>query len=152
MTAKQRIQLRSVEAQATAMLAELDPRVILPSAEKQAELGIAEETLLIPVGPYRAITMNAKTAGGWAIKVFDTSSGNLVPVWEETKELSDDQAISVALGAAIVSLRAQLAFTGADTLPDDQSAVMKAQLAILQPRHAQLVNRGIDSFEFENIG
>ena len=149
MSAKQRLQLQRVEAQATALMAELDPRVILPAADKQVELGIAEETLLIPVGPRRAITMSAKEDGGWAIKEFDTSTGNLVPVWEETKELDDEKAISSALGAALVSLKAQLAFTGADALPDDQAVVMNAQLDFLEPRHAQLIKRGLGSFEFE---
>ena len=149
MSAKQRLQLQRVEAQATALMAELDPRVILPAADKQVELGIAEETLLIPVGPRRAITMSAKEDGGWAIKEFDTSTGNLVPVWEETKELNDEKAISSALGAALVSLRSQLAFTGADALPDDQAIVMNAQLGFLEPRHAQLTKRGLGSFEFE---
>ena len=149
MSAKQRLQLQRVEAQATALMAELDPRVILPAADKQAELGIAEETLLIPVGPRRAITMSAKEDGGWAIKEFDTSTGNLVPIWEDAKDLNDEKAITSALGAALVSLKAQLAFTGADALPDDQAVVMNAQLSFLEPRHAQLTKRGLDSFEFE---
>ena len=152
MTANQRRQLQSVEPQTTALVAELDPRVILPSVEKQQELGIAEETLLVPVGPRRAITMNAKVDGGWTIKEFDTSSGNLVPVWEETSPLTDDLAIRAVLNAAIVSLKAQLAFTDSDALPDDQAAVMNAQLTILEPRLAQLIKRGLDSFEFETLG
>ena len=151
MSAKQRRQLQNVEAQATALMAELDPRVILPSADKQQELGIAEETLLIPVGPRRAITMSAKLDGGWAIQEFDTSSGNLVPVWQEAKDLTDEKAISSALGAAIVSLKAQLASTGAEAPPEDQAAVMTAQLALLQPRHAQLTSKGLGSFEFETL-
>lgn len=146
MTAKQRLQLQRVEAKATALMAELDPRVILPAADKQAELGIAEETLLIPVGPRRAVTMSANNDGGWAIIEFDTSSGNLVPVWNDSKADTDEKAIASALGASIDSLKTQLA----DEVPEDQAQVMQAQLAILEPRFAQLKSKGLDSFEFES--
>lgn len=146
MTAKQRLQLQRVEAKATALMAELDPRVILPAADKQAELGIAEETLLVPVGPRRAVTMSANEDGGWAIKEFDTSTGNLVPVWDDSKADTDEKAITSALGASIESLKSQLA----SDVPADQAQVMQAQLAILQPRFVQLSTRGLESFEFES--
>ncbi len=131
------------------MVAELEPRVILPSAEKQKALGIAEETMLIPVGPRRAITACATASGEWSITEFDTSSGDLVPLWQEKGELDEGLVIAVVLGAAVGSLQEQLELTGADAVAAEQREQLTFQHAVLKARHTQLVEQGLDSFEFE---
>ena len=151
MNAKQKHQLQGVEEILLAMVAELSPRVIQLTAEKQAELGISEESFLIPVGLRRALTVSALENGHWLVKEFDTSAGTLAPVWEESGELTYGLVVSVVLGASIGSLEEQLAFTGADAVPQDQRAQMEQVLALLRSRHAMLVEEGIESFEFEPI-
>ena len=66
-------------------------------------------------------------------------------------QINTPELIRAVLNAAILSLKTQLAFTDSDAVPDDQAAVMNAQLAILEPRLAQLIKRGLDSFEFETL-
>lgn len=131
------------------MVAELEPRVILPSEEKQKALGIAEETMLIPVGGRRAITACATLTGDWSITEFDTTSGELVPLWQEKGELANDLVIAVVLGAAVGSLQEQLELTGADAVTTEQRETLTFQHAVLKARHTQLVEQGLDSFEFE---
>ena len=140
MTANQRSQLRSIENTLSAMVAELQPRVILPDADKQKELGLAEETMLVPVGARRAITASPMGNAGWSIQEFDTSAGTLIPIWKEDGELTESLVISVVLGAAVGSLQEQI--EAGDT-------ALKAVHALLKARHAQLIDQGLDSFEFE---
>jgi hypothetical protein len=143
MTAKQRSQLQGIENVLSAMVAELQPRVIMPDASKQKALGIADETMLVPVGNRRAITANATPKGGWAIQEFDTSSGELVPIWKEDGELTDELVIAVVLGAAVGSLQEQIELGG------DDAVMLSGVHAILTARHSQLIDQGLESFEFE---
>jgi hypothetical protein len=143
MTAKQRRQLQNVENILSAMVAELQPRVIMPAADKQKALGLAEETMLVPVGKGRALTASPLDKGGWSIQEFDTSSGGLVPIWKEDGDLPDDLVIAVVLGAAVGSLQEQVEQGG------DDKAELEALHAVLKARHTQLVEQGIESFEFE---
>lgn len=131
------------------MVAELEPRVILPSAEKQKALGIAEETMLIPVGARRAITACPTATGDWAITEYDTSSGDLVPLWQEKGALDEGLVIAVVLGAAVGSLQEQLELSGAEAITGEQREQLTFQHAVLKARHTQLVEQGLDSFEFE---
>jgi hypothetical protein len=143
MTAKQREQLQGVENILSAMVAELQPRVILPSADKQLALGIAEETMLVPVGARRAITASPLEKGGWSIQEFDTSTGGLVPIWKEDGDLSDELVIAVVLGAAVGSLQEQVELGGED------KPALESLHTLLKARHTQLIENGLDSFEFE---
>ena len=133
------------------MVAELSPRVVVLSAEKQAELGLAEEVLLIPVGRRRAITVSAQGNGHWSVKEFDTSAGTLVSLWEESGELRDDLVVSVVLGASVGSLEEQLALSGLDAVAESEREHTEQVLALLRSRHTTLVEKGIESFEFEPI-
>jgi hypothetical protein len=151
MTASQRRQLQGLEDIVTAMVAELSPRVILPTPEKQEELGIAEETMLIPVAKRRAITLNANLDGGWSVKEFDTSAGTLIPVWARETERSGDIVIEVVLAAAVNSLKQQLAVVGDDAVAVDERPQLKAVVKILEDRHATLLRDGLASFEFEQV-
>jgi hypothetical protein len=151
MDAKQKHQLQGVEEILLAMVAELSPRVIQLTAEKQAELGISEESFLIPIGLRRAITVSTMANGHWLVKEFDTSASTLVPVWEESGDLGYGLLVSVVLGAAIGSLEEQLAFIGSDTVPQEERGQMEQMLALLRARHTTLLEEGIESFEFEPI-
>lgn len=151
MTASQKRQLQNLEELLSAMVAELSPRVILPTAEKQAELGIAEETMLIPVAKRRAITLNATLEGGWAVKEFDTSTGSLIPVWEHETERGGDVVIEVVLASAVKSLKSQLAASGADAVDTEERPQLAQVLSVLESRHATLLADGLESFEFEPI-
>ena len=151
MTASQRRQLQGLEDIVTAMVAELSPRVILPTPEKQEELGIAEETMLIPVAKRRAITLNANLEGGWSVKEFDTSAGTLIPVWARETERPGDVVIEVVLAAAVNSLKAQLSVVGDDAVAVDERPQLKAVLKLLEDRHATLLKDGLASFEFEQV-
>lgn len=150
MDAKQKHQLQGVEEILLAMVAELSPRVIQLTAEKQAELGASEESFLIPIGS-RAIIVSVMPNSHWLVKEFDTTAGTLVPVWEESGELTYALVVSVVLGAAIGSLEEQLAFTGATAVPYDQRRQMEQVLSLLRSRHTTLIEQGIESFEFEPI-
>ena len=143
MTAKQRRQLATVENILSAMVSELEPRVIMPSADKQKALGLAEETMLVPVGSRRALTASPLDKGGWSIQEFDTSAGGLTPIWKEDGELPDDLVIAVVLGAAVGSLQEQVELDG------DDKAQLEALHVVLKARHTQLIEQGIESFEFE---
>ncbi len=127
------------------MVSELQPRVILPDADKQKELNLAEETMLVPVGARRAITASPMGAAGWSVQEFDTSSGALVPIWKEDGELTESLVIAVVLGAAVGSLQEQIE-QGGDT------ASLEALHALLKARHTQLIDHGLESFEFETAG
>jgi hypothetical protein len=151
MDAKQKHQLQGVEEILLAMVAELSPRVIQLTAEKQAELGVSEESFLIPIGSRRAITVSVMPNGHWMVKEFDTGAGTLIPVWQESGELTYALVVSVVLGAAIGSIEEQLAFTGATAVPLTQRAQMEQILALLRSRHTTLIEQGIESFEFEPI-
>ena len=133
------------------MVAELSPRVIMPTPEKQEELGIAEETMLIPVAKRRAITLNANLEGGWSVKEFDTTAGTLIPVWARETERPGDVVIEVVLAAAIKSLGDQLAVVGDDAVAVGERPQLKALLKLLEDRHATLLKDGLASFEFEPI-
>ena len=143
MTANQRSQLRSIENTLSAMVAELQPRVILPDADKQNALGLAEETMLVPVGARRAITASPMGMGEWSIQEFDTSGGALVPMWKEEGELTESLLIAAVLGAAVGSLQEQI-----EQGVDDRLA-FQALHALLKARHTQLIDQGLESFEFE---
>jgi hypothetical protein len=149
MTARQRRQLQNVEEMVGAMVAEFEPRVISPSAEIQASLGLADETMLFSVGPTRAITVCATNDGDWSIKEFDTSSGTLVPIWDETGALEDSMVASVVLGATIGSIEEQLAGKGAKAVDAELREPLTVQLALLRTRHAVLSEKGFESFEIE---
>jgi hypothetical protein len=149
MTASQRRQLQNVEDMVGAMVAELEPRVISPSAEKQKALGLADETMLFSVGPTRAITLSAAIDGGWSIKEFDTSSGDLVPIWDETGELEDTMVPAIVLGATIGSLEEQLAATGDKAVERELRDPLTTLLFILRNRHATLTEHGIGHFDIE---
>ena len=150
MTAKQKRLLQGVEEIVGAMVAELNPRVIVASEEKQAELGIAEETMLIPVGPRRVITLCATEAGDWSLKEFDTNTGSLVQVREEVGDLGNN-LVGAVLGAVVTSLQWQLALRGADSVTTEARIEIKRNLAELEPRQARLAKEGIGSFEFEPV-
>jgi hypothetical protein len=151
MTALQKRQLQNLEELVSAMVAELSPRIILPTEDKQAALGIAEETLLIPVAKRRAITLNANLDGGWSVKEFDTSAGTLIPVWEHESELGGELIIEVVLAAAVKSLKEQLAVMGEDAVAVDERPQLTQIYKLLQARHATLLADGLASFEFEPI-
>ena len=150
MTAKQMRLLQGVEEIVGAMVAELNPRVISASEEKQAELGIAEETMLIPVGPRRVITLCATEEGEWSLKEFDTNTGSLVEVREEVGDLGGN-LVGAVLGAAITSLQWQLALRGADSVTTEHRIDIKKHLAELEPRQVRLAKEGLSSFEFEPV-
>jgi len=133
------------------MVVELSPRVILPTPEKQEELGIAEETMLIPVAKRRAITLNANLDGGWSVKEFDTSAGTLIPVWTRETERGGEIVIEVVLASAVSSLKAQLTATGYEAVADNERPQLAQVLSVLERRHAKLLAEGLESFEFEPI-
>lgn len=134
MSVRQRRQLHRVVDPVSQLLPELSPRVIEPAADKQRELGIADETLLVRVGTNRVITVSATESGEWTIQEFDTITGDLVPVWSETAPLDDSMVPGMVLSAAIGSLEEQLAWTGEKELHPDVRPVLSKQLALLRQR------------------
>jgi hypothetical protein len=99
--------------------------------------------MLVPVGTGRAITASPMGSAGWSIQEFDTSSGALVPIWKEDGELTESLVIAVVLGAAVGSLQEQIEQGG------DDAAALSGLHALLKARHTQLIEQGLDSFEFE---
>jgi hypothetical protein len=146
MTEGQKNQLQRIEPVLFAMVAELDPRVIMPDLEKQQALGLAEETMLVPVGAGRALTASATENGGWTVKEFDTSSGQLIEVWNETGRFSDELLVNVFLGAAVRVLLEQIARGGADT------ATLLSLHTLLKARYDKFIEQGPESFEYETVG
>ena len=142
MSTRQRKQLQRVIPAIGALLPELDPRVIEPSAEKQKELGIAEETLLLRIGPHRVISVSATESGAWSIKEFDAKSGDLVPIWEETGELSDSELGPMLLGAAVGSLEEQLAAKGDTAVHKDLRTDITGVLDLLRERQRATAGEG----------
>jgi hypothetical protein len=106
--------------------------------------------MLIPVAR-RAITVSATNVGGWSIKEFDTGAGELAPRWEKSFGITDSNVVSVVFGNAIDSLKEQLALKGKDAMTREQRTAVEKVLAILEPRHAMLLLKGIGSFEFEPV-
>ncbi len=134
MSTRQRKQLQRVIPAIAELLPELDPRVIEPSADKQKELGIAEETLLLRVGAHRVISVSATETGGWSIKEFTAKSGDLVPIWDETGDLADEALGPILLGAAVGSLEEQLAAKGEDAVHKDLRGDVTGVLTTLRSR------------------
>ena len=128
------------------MVAELNPRVIMPDEDKQKALGIAEETMLVPIGTGRALTASATENGGWTIKEFETGTGQLVQIWEETGGFSDELVVNVFLGAAVRSLREQI------DLNLDYKGTLVGLHTLLKARWDQFVEQGPESFEYESAG
>src|SRR5690606_8321991 len=137
------------------LVPELSPRIIEPAADKQRELGIADETLLVRVGTNRVITVSATENGAWNIQEFDSITGDLVPVWSETAELDDSVVPGMVLAAAIGSLEEQLAWTGDNEVHEDVRPVLSKQLALLRQRLSMatgeiaIADSSAASFEFE---
>ena len=136
MSASQRRQLERIESSVGELLPELTPRVIEPSAEKQKALGIAESTILLRVGNHRMISVNATEKGEWSIKEFDASSGDLVPIWDETGPVDDSLVAIMVLGAAVGSLQEQLEAEGDKAVHADLRGDLETLLATLRERQA----------------
>lgn len=134
MSVRQRRQLHRVVDPVSRLVPELSPRIIEPAADKQRELGIADETLLVRVGTNRVITVSATEKGDWTIQEFDSITGDLVPVWSETAEVPDEMIPGMVLAAAIGSLEEQLAWTGDIEVHEDMRPVLSKQLTVLRQR------------------
>lgn len=136
MSVRQRRQLHRVVDPVSLLVPELSPRIIEPAAEKQVELGIAEETLLVRVGTNRVITVSATESGEWNLQEFDSITGDLVPVWSETAALDDSQVPAMVLAAAIGSIEEQLAWKGEQEVHEDIRPVLTKQLTLLRQRYS----------------
>ena len=138
MSAGQRRQLNKVATPITALLAELDPHIIDPSKEKQKALGIAEATMLLRIGIYRVISVYAVDRDTWNLKEFDSESGALVQLSDETARIADSAVPLWVLKSTVASIEDQLASyrtAGFATAEHEQSAaVLGRLLAVLQNR------------------
>jgi len=134
MSVRQRRQLNRVVDSVSRLVPELSPRVIEPDEDKQRELGIAEQMLLIRVGTHRMIALSPQESGNWTIMELDSQTGDLVLLWGETGPLDDDQLGPIILSAAIGSLEEQLAMDGEIQVHEDMRPVLTAQVAVLQQR------------------
>jgi len=134
MSVRQRRQLNRVVDSVSRLVLELSPRIIEPAADKQRELGIAEQTLLVRVGTHRMIALSPTESGQWTIQELDSQTGDLVLLWGETGDLEDDQLGPIVLSAAIGSLEEQLALDGEIQVHEDVRPVLTQQLVVLRQR------------------
>lgn len=134
MSLRQRRQLNRVVDSVSRLVLELSPRIIEPAADKQRELGIAEQTLLVRVGTHRMIALSPTESGQWTIQELDSQTGDLVLLWGETGDLEDDQLGPIVLSAAIGSIEEQLALDGEIQVHEDVRPVLTNQLTILRQR------------------
>ena len=137
MNAGQRRQLSTVGALVFRQLAELSPRVIEPSKEKQQALGVAGATMLFRVGSYRVITVFPIEQNSWNIKEFDSESGDLVRLSDETAPVLEAEVPAWVLRATIASIDSQLAGYAADGHPSREHRESAATIARLLPKLQQ---------------
>jgi len=134
MSVRQRRQLNRVVDSVMRLMPELSPRIIEPAADKQRELNIAEQTLLVRVGTHRMIALSPTESGQWTIQELDSLTGDLVVIWGETGDLEDDQLGPIVLSAAVGSLEEQLAMSGEIEVHEDMRPILTNQLTILRQR------------------
>ena len=134
MSVRQRRQLNRVVDSVSRLVPELSPRIIEPAADKQRELGVAEQMLLIRVGTHRMIALSPQESGNWTIMELDSQTGDLVLLWGETGPLDDDQLGPIILSAAVGSLEEQLALDGEIQVHEDMRPVLTAQVVVLKQR------------------
>lgn len=138
MNAGQRRQLNNVVLPVHDVVAEFTPRIIEPSKEKQKALGVADYTLLFRVGAYRVLTLFPVDRDTWSFKEFDSESGELVLLHDETTKVPESDVASRVLSATITSIQDQLASYRDNGFPSpahaESAAVIARQLAVLQQR------------------
>jgi len=137
MNAGQRRQLSTVGALVFAQLGELSPRVIEPSKEKQKELGVADATMLFRVGSFRVITVFPIETNSWNLKEFDSESGELVRLSDETAPVLEAEVPAWVLRAVIASIESQLAGYASDGHPSEAHEESAAVIARLLPKLQQ---------------
>lgn len=119
MSASQRRLLDKVATPVLEAIVELSPRVVELSKDKYRALGIAETTLLVQVGAYRALAIYPADRNGWTAKEFDSESGALSLLREVTAPVSEAQLPAWVLRAAIESIETQLAGYTANGYPNE---------------------------------
>ena len=125
------------------LVVELNPHTISPSPEKQRELGVADETLLVRVGPHRALTLHATESGAWAITEFDFLDGNLTPMRVSVTDLADEHVAGAVLSAAIASIDEQLSWTDDKRVHDELRPALGRHASILRQRQITSTGRVI---------
>ncbi len=136
MSARQRRQLDRVVDAVARLIPELEPRVIDPTPEKQAKLGLAENALLARVGTYRSVTLSPLESGAWSIKEFDSRNGDLEEVYEEIGDVPDHLIGALFLAAAIGSIEEQLSWTGDNAVHEEIRPVLQGLSTTLQERYS----------------
>ena len=119
MSASQRRLLDKVATPVLDAIIELSPRIVELSKDKHRALGIAQTTLLVQVGAYRALAVFPADKGGWTAKEFDSEAGSLTLLREVTASVDEAGLPAWVLRAAIESIDAQLAGYAANGYPSD---------------------------------
>ena len=128
MSASQRRLLDKVATPVLDAIIELSPRIVELSKDKHRALGIAETTLLVQVGAYRALAIYPADKGGWTAKEFDSESGSLSLLREITANVNEVQLPAWVLRAAIESIEAQLAGYTQNGYPNEAHEASAASL------------------------
>jgi hypothetical protein len=138
MSAGQRRLLDKVATPVFDAIAELSPRILDLSKDKARALSVAETTMLFQVGAYRAISVFPVNKAIWTVKEFDSESGELSLLREETSKVPEPELPVWVLRATIASIQDQLAAYRASGFPspahEASAATLGRQLAVLQQR------------------
>ena len=128
MSASQRRLLDKVATPVLDAIIELSPRVVDLSKDKARALGIAETTVLVQVGAYRAIAIYPLSTGTWVAKEFDSESGALSLLREVSAPVAEPELPVWVLRAAISSIDDQLAAYAATGYPNEAHEASAASL------------------------
>lgn len=128
MSASQRRLLDRVATPVLDAIIELSPRIVELSKDKARALGIAETTMLVQIGAYRALAVYPAERSGWTAKEFDSETGALALLREVTASMSDAELPAWVLRASIESIEAQLAGYSANGYPNEAHELSAAAL------------------------
>lgn len=138
MSAGQRRLLDKVADSVFDAIAELQPRIIEPSKEKQKALAIADATLLYQVGAFRALAVFPLDREKWHIKEFDSETGELALLRESTSAVPAAEVPVWVLRATVATISDQLATYKASGYPspahEASAQVLGRQLAVFEQR------------------
>jgi len=144
MSASQRRLLDKVAAPVLDAIIELSPRIVELSKDKHRELGIAQTTLLVQVGAYRALAVFPEEKGGWTAKEFDSESGSLSLLHEVTASVDEAELPVWVLRAAIASIETQLAGYAANGHPSEAHEASAIALGrVLARFHQRLATKTV---------
>ena len=137
MSASQRRLLDKVATPVLDAIIELSPRIVELSKDKHRALGIAQTTLLVQIGAYRALAVFPADKGGWTAKEFDSEAGSLTLLREVTASVDEAGLPAWVLRAAIESIDAQLAGYASDGYPSEAHEASAVALGRVLARFRQ---------------